>query len=172
MGSHDAGPRTSGSRSGGTARRTVAGGLRSAALVGAVCIGMAACTPMFRNHGYVPPESDLAALTIGVDTRDSVIAAIGAPTSTGVIEGGDLYYVTSRFRLMGPLEPREIERQVLAVSFDAAGILRNVERFGLADGQVVTLSRRVTDDNIRDISFLRQLFGNVGNFDASTLLGE
>ncbi|NCO85070.1 MAG: outer membrane protein assembly factor BamE [Rhodobacterales bacterium] len=166
MGSHDAGP-----RSRVRASRPVAGGLRRAALAALLTFAVAGCTPLFRNHGYVPPESDLAAISVGVDTRETVIAAIGAPTSTGVIAGGDLYYVTSRFRLMGPFEPREVERQVLAVSFDANGILRNVERFGLADGQVVTLSRRVTDDNIRDVSFLRQLFGNVGNFDASTLLG-
>lgn len=143
-----------------------------AAMAGALVLGLVACTPLYRNHGYVPTEGELAAITVGVDTRESVIAAIGAPTSTGVLPDGDLYYVSSRFRHFGPLEPREVERELLAIAFDAGGVLRNIERFALDDGQVVTLSRRVTDDNIRDISFLRQLFGNVGNFDASTLIGE
>ena len=37
----------------------------------------------------------------------------------------------------------------------------------LQDGRVVPLSRRVTDDAIADTSFLRQLMGSLGNFDAA-----
>ena len=70
------------------------------------------------------------------------------------------------------LPPEEISREVLAISFTAEGILRNIERFGLEDGRVVTLSRRVTDDNIQDVSFITQLIRSIGNFDAGALLGE
>jgi len=34
------------------------------------------------------------------------------------------------------------------------------------------LSRRVTDSNIKGVSFLRQLLGSVGNLSASSLLGQ
>ena len=135
-------------------------------------LGLGACTPMYRNHGYIPTETDLATIAVGVDTRDSVIAAIGAPTAGGVLDPSGYYYVESRFRHLGPLAPQEIARQVLAISFDAAGVMTNVERFGLQDGRVVTLSRRVTDDNARDTTFIRQLLGNLGNFDPTTLIGS
>ena len=128
------------------------------------------CVPLYRNHGYVPPEADLAALVIGQDTRETVVAAIGRPVTGGVLNDDGMYYVASRFRHVGPLEPQEVSREVLAITFDAGGTLRNIERFGLEDGQVVTLSRRVTDDNLRDTTFIRQLLGNIGRFDASTLL--
>lgn len=134
--------------------------------------GMTACTPIYRDHGYVPSQTDLAAITIGTDTRDSVITAIGAPIAAGVLATSDFYYVQSRFRHFGFFAPEEVTRTVLAVSFDAAGRVSNVETFGLEDGQVVTLSRRVTDDNIRDTTFIRQLLGNIGRIDAATLLGE
>lgn len=147
-------------------------GLRRGMLAAVVALTLAACAPMERNHGYIPPETDLAQLVVGQDTRDSVVAAIGAPTASGVLEGGDFYYVQSRFRRIGPLAPQEIDRQVLAISFTEAGVLANIERFGLADGQVVALSRRVTDSNLRDTTFIRQLLGNIGNFDAGTLIGE
>lgn len=135
-------------------------------------LGLGACTPQYRNHGYMPTDTDLATIAVGVDTRDSVIAAIGAPTAGGVLDPSGYYYVESRFRHLGPLAPQEIERQVLAISFDAAGVMTNVERFGLQDGRVVTLSRRVTDDNARDTTFIRQLLGNLGNFDPTTLIGS
>jgi outer membrane protein assembly factor BamE (lipoprotein component of BamABCDE complex) len=131
-----------------------------------------ACAPVIRYHGYVPTETDLAAITVGRDTRETVIAAVGAPIATGVLATSDFYYVQSSFRHLGFLAPQEIERSVLAISFNDAGLVANIERFGLADGQVVTLSRRVTDDNIRDTTFIRQLLGNVGRIDAASLLGD
>lgn len=135
-------------------------------------LGLGACTPLYRNHGYIPTETDLATINVGVDTRETVTAAIGAPTAGGVLDSSGFYYVESRFRHLGPLAPQEIERQVLAISFNEAGVMTNIERFGLQDGRVVTLSRRVTDDNVRDTTFIRQLLGNLGNFDPTTLIGS
>ncbi len=133
---------------------------------------MVGCTPLYRDHGYVPPESELAQLQVGVDTRESVIAAVGAPGVAGLIDETDFYYIESRFRHFGFLAPEEIDRTVLAISFDGAGALRNIERFGLANGQVVVLSRRVTTENVRDTTFVRQLLRNLGRVDAETLFGE
>jgi hypothetical protein len=46
----------------------------------------------------------------------------------------------------------------------------NVERFGLEDGQVVALSRRVTETNIKGVSFIRQLMGNFGRLTTDQLV--
>lgn len=140
-------------------------------LCGLALSGLGGCTPQYRNHGYIPTGTDLAAISVGTDTRDSVIAAIGAPTVSGVLNDSGFYYIESKFRHLGPFAPQEIERQVLAISFNAAGVVTNIERLGLADGRVITLSRRVTDDNVRDTTFIRQLLGNLGNFDPSGLIG-
>lgn len=137
----------------------------------ALC-AVTACTPIFRNHGYVPTEDQLSVVAVGVDARESVQAAIGTPTAGGVLNDQGFYYVSSRFRHFGYLQPEEISREVLAISFDEDGLVSNIERFGLEGGQVVALSRRVTDDNLPDTTFLRQLFGNIGNFDAGALFGE
>jgi len=139
-------------------------------LLGLVLVTVGACTAQFRNHGYVPTDTELAAITVGVDTRESVLAAIGRPSTGGILNESGYYYVASRFRHYGPLEPREISREVLAISFSSAGVLTNIERFGLEDGQIVTLSQRVTDENLRDTTFIRQLMGNLGRFDASQFL--
>ena len=52
------------------------------------------------------------------------------------------------------------------------GQVENVERFGLEDGQVVALNRRVTTSNTRGVGFLRQLFSNIGNIGAGQFLEE
>lgn len=138
--------------------------------LGLVISASVACTPLFRDHGYIPPESDLAQLVVGQDTRESVLALVGPPTTAGLLNDQGYYYVQSRFRHFGPLEPQEIEREVLVISFDTGGLVTNIERFGLEQGRVVALSRRVTDDNIADTPFLRQLLGAVGRFDAGQFL--
>ena len=152
-----------------------AGSLRRAARITVVALALAgatACAPTFQNHGYIPFEEELAQITVGVDTRESVVAAVGSPTSTGVSGSDAFYYVASRFRHFAFFAPEEISREVLAISFTEAGVVRNIERFGLEDGRVVVLSRRVTDDNLPDTTFLGQLLDNIGNFDPSTLIPE
>lgn len=129
----------------------------------------ASCTATFQNHGYVPPDEELNNLVVGVDTRATVDDLIGAPTASGVLSDGDYYYIRSRVRTFGMFRPEVIERQVLAISFDDSDTVANIERFSLADGNIVPLSRRVTDSSVVSNGFLRQLLGNIGNFDPSQL---
>ena len=68
--------------------------------------------------------------------------------------------------------PQEIDRQVVAVSFDANGVVANIERFGLERGRVVTLSRRVTDSGVTGVSLAGQLLGNLGNFNPAGIIGD
>ena len=142
--------------------------LKASAL--ALCLLAAACSTQFRNHGYMPPEEDVANVIVGVDTRESVAETLGSPTAGGVLNDGGFYYVRSQFKTVGPFRPQETSRELLAVTFASNGTVANIERFGLEDGQVVRLSRRVTDNGLGDVSFIRQLLGNLGNFDAGEFL--
>ena len=131
-----------------------------------VMLAMAACTPLYHNHGYVPPDEDLALIEVGRDTRDTVAATVGRPATNGLLNDVGWYYVQSRFELVGGREPLETAREVVAITFTQEGVVENIERFGLADGQVVALSRRVTTPNVKSQGFLRQLFGNLGKISA------
>ena len=90
----------------------------------------------------------------------------------GAIGNNAFYYVQSRFETIGPGAPVEVDRQVLEISFNSGGTVSNIERFTLQDGNVVALSRRVTSDNVTDSTFLRQLLGSVGRFNAEDLVSE
>ena len=136
-----------------------------------LCIlALSACSPQFRNHGYVPNDEDLALITVGVDTRASVEEAVGAPAISGVITDTATYYVQSRVRRFAWQEPEVVERQVLAISYDSAGVVTNIERFGLEDGQVVPISRRITGTSGTNESIIRRLIGSIGGFRASDFL--
>ena len=141
-------------------------------LVFAMSLALTACSPVYRHHGYVPPETDLAQVVVGQTNQFELESMIGRPTSMGLLEGSGWYYVGSRWRYYGPVRPAEVQRQVVAIHFTPDGTVSNVERFGLEDGRVVVLSRRVTDTGITSVSLIRQLMGNLGNFDASGMLGE
>lgn len=133
-------------------------------------VTIAACTPLFRNHGYMPTDAELAEVVVGRDSRETVAEKIGRPGATGVIRDEAWYYVQSRVRTYTYSAPEVIERQVVAISFTPNGRVSNIERFGLEDGAVIALNRRVTDNNTEGVTFLRQLLGNLGRFDAGQLI--
>lgn len=137
-----------------------------------VMIVAVACSPVYRNHGYVPSEDELALLEVGVDTRDSVAVAVGRPSAAGLLNDLGWYYVQSRWKQRGALPPLEEDRQVVAISFTDDGIVENIERFGLEQGQIVPISRRVTETNVKGSSVIRQLFGNIGGINAGSLLEQ
>lgn len=135
-------------------------------------LALSACTAVIRNHGYIPNQEDLDAIVIGVDTQATVETVVGRPSTSGVLRDTAWYYVGSKVRHFGARKPKEIERQVVAISFAGQdGTVTNIERFGLEDGQVVTLSRRVTETTVRDVTFIRQIIRNFGRIDLGDALG-
>ena len=133
---------------------------------------LVACTPVYRNHGYVPSEEELARVEVGVDTRETVAVAVGRPSAAGLLNDLGWYYVQSRYKQRGLLPPLEEDRQVVAISFTEDGTVENIERFGLAEGRVVPISRRVTKSNVKSASVIRQLLGNIGGLNVGGLLDE
>ena len=149
--------------------RTATQGIRFA-LLGLLLVALVACAPVYRNHGYVPAEDELSQIIVGEDTRETLAPLIGRPSAAALLNDEGWYYVQSRWKHAGVRPPKEIDRQVVAITFTEEGVVENVERFGLEDGKVVALSRRVTTSNIKGISFLRQLLGSLGNFRSGEVL--
>ncbi len=144
--------------------------LRASGFVLAV-VAIAGCTPMTSFNGFAPSDRELAQVQVGQSTRSDVVTLFGPPTSDGGLRNDTIYYVASQFDRIGPFAPQEVDRTVIAVSFDASDRVRNISRYTLEDGRVVQLDRRVTDDGIEDIGVLEQLLGSFGRLDAGTLLG-
>jgi len=138
----------------------------------AAVLVLAACSTIYRNHGYVPTEQDLALIEVGVDTRESVSEKIGRPSASGLLNDVGWFYVQSRWAYRGAFEPKEIDRQVVSITFTEAGTVSNVERFGLERGKVVPITRRVTETNVKGLSLIQQLLGSFGRIAPAAFTGE
>ncbi|NBD28772.1 MAG: outer membrane protein assembly factor BamE [Alphaproteobacteria bacterium] len=141
------------------------------ALVAVLTVALSACSPVQRFHGYAPDDTQLAEIEVGQDSRETVVEKVGRPGVAGVMEGGAWYYVQSDWVERGWRAPVETRREVVAISFDNRDRVSNIERFGLQDGQVVALSRRVTTTGPSGQSILRQLLGSIGRFSPTQILG-
>lgn len=144
--------------------------VRNRGLVLMLAVAVTACASLYRNHGYVPAPDELALVEVGVDTWETVGQKIGRPSTSGLLNDEGWYYVQSRYELRGGREPKEIERTVLAVTFTSAGVVENIASFGLEDGKVVEISRRVTETNIKGFSLIRQLLSNFGTFNPGAFI--
>ena len=134
------------------------------AIFASALLALGACSAQFRNHGFVPSEEDLSEIVVGIDTKASVDETIGVPSATGVLNDDGYYYVRSRMRTYGPKSSQVVDRELVVIDFSDAGVVTNIERYGLDDGRAVLLSRRVTDSPTKGKGFVRQLLGIIGNF--------
>ncbi len=150
----------------------MAGFGRALALMVAGVVFLASCAAVYQNHGYVPTDEELALIEVGRDNRETVEATLGRPSGQGLLNDVGWFYVQSRWRHFGAMQPKEIDRQVVSITFTEDGVVENIERFGLEKGQVVAISRRVTDSNIKGMSFLKQLLGNIGRLRADQFIDE
>ncbi len=144
--------------------------LKSGVLLAALLFLSACAGRLNDSHGYVPDDTLLKDVRIGVDTKETVGRLLGRPGTEGIVDDLGWYYVKSDYEQFLWRPPVEVNREVVAVSFAESGTVQNVERFGLEQGRVVALSRRVTTSNTRGIGFLRQLFSNLGTFNAGDFL--
>lgn len=132
----------------------------AAALAGSV----AACESMVDVHGNAPAPERLDMVKVGVFTRDDVSALLGSPSSTSMFGDDNWYYISNRFETWAFTRPKEVERQVVAIEFDASGYVADVRRLTLDDARNVSMSDRETPTVGHDLGILEQLLGNVGRF--------
>lgn len=135
-------------------------------------LAVAGCTAIYKKHGYVPSEQQLAEVVVGIDTKDSIAETIGEPTASGVLNDGGYYYVSTLMRTRGAGATKPVSRSLVAISFDSRDVVSGIERYSLEDGKVIPLERRVTSSSVEDKTFLRQLLGSLGNFNPGSLLEE
>lgn len=143
---------------------------RGAVLALAAALTLAACSPVYRSHGYAPVAEELAAIQPGRDTKATVQARIGRPGATGVVGDDAWYYVASTVEHFAYREPRVVDRRVVAISFDDAGVVQDVRQYGIEDGRVIDLVTRTTPTYGKELTVIQQLLGNLLNFDGRSLL--
>ena len=147
-----------------SAPRAVAGAALAAALLAS------ACAPTYTTHGFSPQIEELSQIEAGADTRGSVLRKLGRPSSLAAFDENVWFYIASRKERFAFYAPVVVERTVVVVRFDDSGLVESVDRYGLEDGEIVNLATPTTPTYGRELTFLQQLFGNLGNVDAEQMV--
>ena len=131
------------------------------------------CVSFRSSHGYVLERGEEGLQgEVGLDTKESVLARYGEPSMIGTFDDNAWYYMTSLERSRAFFKPKTTQREVIAFSFDEAGVVEDIQTFTLADSLNVNLVGRETPTRGKELSFWEQLLGNVGQLPAATGQGQ
>jgi outer membrane protein assembly factor BamE (lipoprotein component of BamABCDE complex) len=123
---------------------------------------LAACAPIRDVRGYVPDDEKVSTVSIGADTRDSVQEKLGTPSSTATFGDPTWYYISTEQERYAFFKPDVTKRQILAIQFADDGKVAEIRKYGIEDGQIIALVGRETPSRGKEMTFLQQLFGNMG----------
>ena len=109
----------------------------------------------------------LKELVPGTSTRADVTSLIGSPTARAVFDDNTWFYITeTTYARIGRVAGVS-DQEVVVMTFDGGGTLRTVRRLDQAAGEPVSVVARTTPSPGSDATFLQQLLGNVGKFNAT-----
>jgi outer membrane protein assembly factor BamE (lipoprotein component of BamABCDE complex) len=146
--------------------------VRMSVILAACTLGMTACNPVLRTHGYRVTVGEDPQIVPAEDTQATVRARLGNPSTQGTFEDNTWYYISATRESLAYLRPETRDRRIVAVEFDDEGIVTAVNEYGLENGRIVDYSDRETPTRGRELSFLEQLLGNIGRVQADQFGGE
>ena len=128
----------------------------------AVPVIVAGCVPIVHNRGNMLDEDRIAQVKPGVSSKNDVFEALGSPSAKSTFDDNTWYYVGIRTETEGVYLPVVTDRKVIEVSFDDTDHVRTVDRIGPEQITNVIPLSDTTPAAGRDLTFMEQLFGNVG----------
>ena len=133
-----------------------------ASLLLATCL--AGClTPSKDYHGYIADEAQPSEIKPGEDTRNTVLAQLGSPSTESIFDDNTWVYMTAVRERLAFMIPETSERRVTAIRFNDADVVDEVLEYTIEDGQVIRYAQAETATRGRELGLLEQLFGNVGS---------
>jgi len=132
-------------------------------MVAALSALVAACAVRTSQHGAIFTEAEIQQIQQGM-TRDQVELTLGSPNAKSTVGDGVYYYISTKTEQpIGFMEPRVVERRVLAVYFDESRQVQRVANYGLEDGKVIDFITRETPTYGGEDGLLKELFRNIGS---------
>ncbi len=124
------------------------------------------------TRGNMVDNDLLKELTPGTSTRADATALLGSPTAHASFDDNKWIYIGERTRPVIGGTNAVLGQQVVVLTFDQSGVLRDVSRLSGDDSLPVTVVDRTTPSPGSNASILQQLLGNVGRFNPGGLGGE
>ncbi len=132
-------------------------------LPAAMALTVAACSSNIAHRGYLAKPGAFGQVREGMP-KSEVEGILGSPSTTASVnyQGDSYYYISSTTQQTAFLNPKEVERQVIAIRFDQNDQVASLGQYGLEDGKIVDINSRTTPTKGRELTMLQQLFGNIG----------
>ena len=138
--------------------------IRIAAMLVALGLVLAGCSPAIDHRGYIVPTQAVEKLSSGTATEAEVLQALGTPSSIAAFDDRTWYYMGETTRREAFFDPELIERHILILRFDDGGLLSEVATKDAKSGREVTLVSRETPTAGHSLTILEQILGNIGRF--------
>ena len=114
------------------------------------------------HNGNMPAQEKIDEIRLGQSKQD-VMNILGAPSLTTGLSDDHWIYMASTTKKVAFFHPEELERKVLAISFDNNKISK-IERLNLADGNKLPIDTDTTQTTEQEQGFFRKYFGGVGTY--------
>ena len=114
----------------------------------------------------------LVQLVPGTSTRNDVVALIGTPTTKSSFDDNTWIYISEVTKPLIAATQEIRDQNVVVLTFDNKGVLRNISKRTAADAKQVDVVDRATPSPGNDTSILQQLLGNVGRFSTAPVGDE
>jgi len=137
--------------------------LRRLALAGIAAALMAGCAATRDFHGYVPDQALATDVQPAVDTRTTVLARLGTPSTTSIFNDDLWVYMSSTRELLTFYYPKVVAREIVAIQFDEDDVVSDVLVYDVNDGRTLAYNSRVTPTRGRELGIIEQLFGTIGS---------
>lgn len=129
-----------------------------------ISLVLSACSnDLFLVHnGNMPANEKISEIRMGQSKQD-VMNILGAPSLTTGLSDDHWIYMASTIKKVAFFRPEELDRKVLAISFDN-GQISKIEKLSLADGNNFKIDTHTTQTTEQEQGFFRKYFGGVGSY--------
>ncbi len=133
------------------------------------CLVLGGCSffqavPQLRGNRV--DADQLKELVPGTSTRADVTALIGSPTAKATFDDNTWLYISEVTRPRIARVQGVLSQDVLVLTFNDQGVLLGMQTLNQDDSLPVSVVARSTPSPGTEASFLQQLFGNIGRFNA------
>jgi outer membrane protein assembly factor BamE (lipoprotein component of BamABCDE complex) len=132
------------------------------ALFASFAIAAGGCRATRDFHGYIPDQTLPTDIEPAVDTRSTVLARLGSPSTTSIFNEKLWVYMSSTREMFAFYHPKVVQREIVAIQFDDQDVVSDVLVYDLEAGRTVNYNSRVTPTRGRELGILEQLFGTIG----------
>ena len=132
------------------------------------------CVSQKLVHGNLPDAQLVSILKVGIDSKKSITQILGEPTFRGVLGDNSFYYVGTVNSKLAFLDPKLDTQFILEINFDKNNKLKKLFLYDEDESINVSMSSLETKHSGKKLTFLQQIFGNigVGGMGRGTIIGS